>query len=58
MSTLIPFHGTRYDATTVGASKQVVAPRYDIIDAAGQNALHERNRHNIIRLELGRDRPG
>jgi uncharacterized protein (DUF1015 family) len=36
----------------------VVAPPYDIIDAAGQKALHDRHPKNIIRLELGIDHPG
>lgn len=58
MSTIIPFHGTRYDATVVGDIKQVAAPPYDIIDAAGQKALHDRHPQNIIRLELGLDQPG
>jgi uncharacterized protein (DUF1015 family) len=58
MSTIIPFHGMRYDTTVVGDVKQVVAPPYDIIDAAGQKALHDRHPQNIIRLELGLDQPG
>ena len=58
MSTIIPFHGMRYDTTVVGDVKQVVAPPYDIIDAAGQKVLHDRHPHNIIRLELGLDQPG
>jgi len=58
MSTIIPFHGTRYDPKVVGDVKQVVAPPYDIIDAAGQKALHDRHPQNIIRLELGLDQPG
>ena len=58
MSQILPFHGTRYDTTVAGDIEQVVAPPYDIIDAAGQQALHDRNPHNIIRLELGLDRPG
>ena len=58
MSTIIPFHGTRYDVTVVGDVKRVVAPPYDIIDAAGQKALHDRHPQNIIRLELGLDQPG
>ncbi|HSQ50500.1 MAG TPA: DUF1015 domain-containing protein [Nitrospiraceae bacterium] len=57
MSTIIPFHGTRYDATVVGEVKQVVAPPYDIIDEAGQKALYDRHPQNIIRLELGLDQP-
>jgi len=58
MSTIIPFHGMRYDATAVGDVKQVVAPPYDIIDAAGQQAFHDRHPQNIIRLELGLNQPG
>lgn len=58
MSTIIPFHGMRYDTTVVGDITQVVAPPYDIIDAAGQKALHDRHPQNIIRLELGLDQPG
>ena len=50
--------GTLYDPATVGAVRDVVAPPYDIIDAAGQQALHDRHLHNIIRLELGIDQPG
>jgi uncharacterized protein (DUF1015 family) len=58
MSTIIPFHGMRYDTTAVGDVKQVVAPPYDIIDAAGQKAFHDRHPQNIIRFELGLDQPG
>jgi uncharacterized protein (DUF1015 family) len=58
MSTIIPFHGTVYDSKVVGAVGQVVAPPYDIIDAAGQKALHDRHPQNIIRLELGLDQLG
>jgi uncharacterized protein (DUF1015 family) len=58
MATIIPFQGTRYDPTVVGDVKQVVAPPYDIIDADGQKALHDRHPDNIIRLELGLDQPG
>lgn len=58
MAKIIPFHGVRYDTTAVGAITHVVAPPYDIIDAAGQQALHDRHPQNIIRLELGLDQPG
>ena len=58
MSTIIPFHGVRYDTTVIGDITQVVAPPYDIIDVAGQKALHDRHQRNIIRLELGLDQPG
>lgn len=58
MSQIIPFRGTLYDTGLVGDIKQVVAPPYDIIDAAGQKALHDRHPQNIIRLELGLDQTG
>jgi uncharacterized protein (DUF1015 family) len=58
MAYVIPFRGTLYDPSTVGDVRQVVAPPYDIIDAAMQQALHERHPQNIIRLELGYDQPG
>ena len=58
MAQVIPFRGTLYDPSTVGDVRQVVAPPYDIIDAAMQQSLHERHPHNIVRLELGYDHPG
>ena len=58
MSQIIPFHGTLYDTAVVGDIKNVVAPPYDIIDAAGQKTLHQRHPENIIRLELGLDQAG
>ncbi len=58
MSQIIPFQGTLYDAAVVGDIKNVVAPPYDIIDATGQKALHDRHPQNIIQLELGLDQAG
>jgi uncharacterized protein (DUF1015 family) len=58
MAQIIPFHGTLYDPVAVGSIRDVAAPPYDIIDAAGQKALHDRHPQNIIRLELGIDHAG
>jgi uncharacterized protein (DUF1015 family) len=58
MAKIIPFHGTAYDTSVIGDVDRVVAPPYDIIDAAGQQALYNRHPQNIIRLELGLDQPG
>jgi uncharacterized protein (DUF1015 family) len=58
MAQIIPFRGTLYDPSAVGPVRDVVAPPYDIIDGAGQKALHDRHERNIIRLELGMDCPG
>ena len=57
MAQIIPFRGTLYDPA-IGSIRDVVAPPYDIIDAAGQKALHDRHPQNIIRLELGMDQSG
>lgn len=58
MAQIIPFRGTLYNPAAVGAVREVVAPPYDIIDPAGQKALHDRHPQNIIRLELSLDQPG
>lgn len=58
MAQIIPFRGVLYDPAVVGSTRDVVAPPYDIIDAADQKALHDRHPHNIIRLELGIEAPG
>jgi uncharacterized protein (DUF1015 family) len=58
MAQVIPFRGTLYDPSTVGDVAQVVAPPYDIIDAALQRSLHDRHPQNIVRLELGYEQPG
>jgi uncharacterized protein (DUF1015 family) len=58
MSQIFPFQGMRYDQTIVGSIKDVVAPPYDIIDAEGQQRLHDRHPHNIIRMELGLEQTG
>ena len=55
---IIPFRGTLYDPATVGDVRKVVAPPYDIIDAAMQQSLHDRHPQNVIRLELGFEQAG
>ena len=57
MANLIPFRGVLYNPAKVPDVSRVVAPPYDIIDAAFQQALHDRHPNNVIRLELGQDRP-
>ncbi len=59
MAQLIPFKGVLYNHDILSKDiARVVAPPYDVIDAAFQQALHERHPHNVIRLELGLDQPG
>jgi uncharacterized protein (DUF1015 family) len=58
MPDVSPFRGVRYDVARVGALSDVVAPPYDVIDAALQNQLYQASPYNVIRLELNRDEPG
>jgi uncharacterized protein (DUF1015 family) len=50
-----PFAGLLYDPEQAGVLSNVVAPPYDLIDRARQDALYARSLYNIVRLELNRD---
>jgi uncharacterized protein (DUF1015 family) len=58
MADIRAFRGFRYDLGRAGALSDLVAPPYDVIDPALQQALYDRSPHNAIRLELTRDEPG
>jgi uncharacterized protein (DUF1015 family) len=58
MADILPFIGTRYNSQLIGDLSKVVAPPYDIISPDQQDELYERHPNNVIRLELGRDKPG
>jgi uncharacterized protein (DUF1015 family) len=58
MADIRAFRGFRYDLGRVGALTNVVAPPYDVIDAALQKTLYDLSEYNAIRLELTRDEPG
>ena len=58
MPIVAPLRGLRYDPKHVGALSQVIAPPYDVIDAALQTKLYERHPANVIRIELNREEPG
>src|SRR5437667_7166461 len=47
----------RYDLGHVGALGDVVAPPYDVIDPALQQALYDRSPYNVIRLILNKETP-
>jgi uncharacterized protein (DUF1015 family) len=57
MADIRAFRGFRYDLGRVGALSDVVAPPYDVIDAALQQRLYDASPYNAIRLELTRDEP-
>ena len=58
MPSVAPLRGLRYDPKHVGALSQVIAPPYDVIDAALQTRLYQQHPANVIRLELNREEPG
>ena len=56
MVDILPFRGVRYDlAAAGGALDQLVAPPYDVISPAEQEALYARHPANVVRLILGRE---
>jgi uncharacterized protein (DUF1015 family) len=55
MAEVQPFRGFRYDLARVGNLSDVVAPPYDVIDPALQQALYERSPHNVVRLILNQE---
>src|SRR6266851_30573 len=50
-----PFAALMFNRSRCGALADVVAPPYDLIDQARQDALYARSPYNIVRLELNRD---
>jgi uncharacterized protein (DUF1015 family) len=58
MPTIQAFRGLRYDLGHVGSLSDVIAPPYDVIDDALQDALYKRHPANVIRLILNRLEPG
>lgn len=57
MADIRAFRGYRYDLGRVGALKDVVAPPYDVIDPAYQQALYDRSPHNVVRIDFAKESP-
>jgi uncharacterized protein (DUF1015 family) len=57
MAEVQAFRGFRYDLALVGNLGDVVAPPYDVIDPALQQALYDRSPYNVIRLILNQESP-
>ncbi len=57
MAIFQPFAGVRYDLDKVDLA-DVVAPPYDVIDAAGRARLEARSPYNAVRVELAADEDG
>ncbi|MEE8362629.1 MAG: DUF1015 domain-containing protein [Dehalococcoidia bacterium] len=58
MADVRPLRGIRYDGAVAGDLSGLVCPPFDVIPPALQDRLYERSPYNVVRLELGRDRPG
>jgi uncharacterized protein (DUF1015 family) len=52
---LSPFRGLRYDPQVAGSLAHLTSPPYDVIDAAGVEALERASDLNVVRLILPRD---
>ncbi len=57
MAEVQAFRGFRYDLARIGDLSAAVAPPYDVIDPALQQALYDRSPHNVVRLILGKESP-
>jgi uncharacterized protein (DUF1015 family) len=55
MAVVKPFRALRYDPARVGDLAAVVAPPYDVISTAQQDALYARSPWNVVRLILPRE---
>jgi uncharacterized protein (DUF1015 family) len=53
-----PFRALRYDPATIADLSLVVAPPYDVIDAAEEARLLERHPANVVRLDKPSGQPG
>jgi uncharacterized protein (DUF1015 family) len=57
MADIRAFRAFRYDLGRVGNLSDVIAPPYDVIDPALQQALYDKSPYNVIRLELNKEEP-
>ena len=55
MADVQAFRAFRYDLGRVGNLSDVVAPPYDVIDAALQQQLYDKSPHNTVRLILNKE---
>lgn len=58
MSRISPFVGLLFDRARVGSLDLVTAPPYDLISPQERARYLDASPHNVIRLDLGEDRPG
>lgn len=58
MADVQPLRGIRYAQEAVSDLAQVVTPPFDVISQEAQARYYARHPYNMIRLELGQERPG
>ena len=52
MAAIEPLRALRYDLAVTGGLQDVIAPPYDVIDAAGRGELAARSPYNVVRIDL------
>src|SRR5437764_8356596 len=57
MADVRAFRAFRFELGRIGNLGDVVAPPYDVIDPALQQALYDRSPHNTVRLILNKETP-
>lgn len=58
MSRVFPFIGLLFDRERVGSLDLVTTPPYDVISPAERRRFQALSPYNVVRLELGEERPG
>lgn len=58
MSRVFPFIGLLFDRERVGSLDLVTTPPYDVISPAERRRFQVLSPYNVVRLELGEERPG
>src|ERR1700728_2680119 len=52
MAEIQPLRALRYDLAVTDGLQDVIAPPYDVIDAAGRTELAARSPYNVVRIDL------
>lgn len=55
MAVVLPFKALRFSPQHVPDIREVICPPYDVIDAAAQADYYQKNKNNIVRIELGKE---
>jgi uncharacterized protein (DUF1015 family) len=58
MPEIAPLRGLLYNQKLIDTMDEVVTPPFDVISPEEQEAYHRRHPYNMIRLILGKQKPG